>query len=292
MGWLRRSPLRTEMYFTYVPENWSGPHRADKDFHRRDAVTFPTYATSEEPEAHGQTASPLIAQRLAGVDWKAASEELALQGNFVIPSLLTNNECRALSSAFLKDEIFSRRILLEQEGRGRGETKYFNPTSFEPVAFLRSLLYHRLSPIATHWNTVLKVDINYPADLPSYSHQSESVGQTTPLSSLSRYVEGDYEGVHQEAYGEAAFPLQAAVLLSHPDRDFNGGEFVMTEQRPRMQSRPLALSLQQGDAVVFATHYRPFKGTSGIYRVNLRHGVSRVRFGERLALSIVFHDGE
>jgi hypothetical protein len=254
-------------------------------------LTLLTYASSEQSEAQGQTAFQVIAQRLAEVDWNAASEELSLQGNFVIPNLLNSDECRVLSSAFLKDEIFSRRIMLEQEGRGRGETKYFSRTAFEPVTSLRILLYQYLSPIATHWNATMKVNIDYPADLPSYSQQSERIGQATLLSSLSRYVEGNYEGLHQEADGEAVFPLQVAILLSHPNRDFNGGEFVMTEQRPRMQSRPLALSLQQGDAVIFATHYRPFRGANGFYRVNLRHGVSRVRFGERIALSIVFHSG-
>jgi hypothetical protein len=255
-------------------------------------VTLLTHATGKQLDTQGQISPPMIAERLAKVDWTAAAEELALQGNFVIPGLLTSDECGALSSAFSKEAIFSRRILLEQEGRGRGEAKYFNSTPIEPVASLRRVFYQRLSPIATQWSTATKIRISYPVDLPNFSRQSRSVGQTTPLSSLSRYVEGDYEGVHQEADGEIVFPLQATILLSHPNHDFKGGEFVTTEQRPRMQSRPLALSLQQGDAVVFATHHRPLRGSSGIYRVNLRHGVSRVRSGERLSLSIVFHDGQ
>jgi uncharacterized protein len=254
-------------------------------------VTLLSDATGEQLQAQEHVPPAPIVQRLAEVDWRAASEELGMQGNFVIPGLLSADTCRTISSAFAKDEMFCRRILLEQEGRGCGEVKYFNSTPAEPVASLRNVLYQHLSPIATQWNAAMKSADRYPANLSSYSRQSGIAGQTIPLSSISRYVEGDYEGMHQEADGEAIFPLQTAILLSRPNQDFSGGEFVMTEQRPRMQSRPLALMLQQGDAVVFATRYRPFKGTSGVYRVNLRHGVSRVRSGERIALSIVFHDG-
>jgi hypothetical protein len=251
-----------------------------------------THATGQNPDIDSHPSPQSLAIRLEAVDWSAASGNLAVEGNFVIPNLLSGVECRELCSAFWNDEVFGRRILLEQKGLGRGEVKYFGAQAIEPVTSLRDALYRHLSPIAMQWSAAMHARVSYPVDLSSYSLLSRAAGQTMPMSSLSRYVESDYEGVHQVADGEVVFPLQAAVMLSRPNQDFEGGEFVMTEQRPRMQSRPLALSLRQGDAVVFATSYRPFKGSSGVYRVNLRHGVSRVRYGERMALSIVFHDGE
>jgi hypothetical protein len=256
----------------------------------RTAVTLLNHAPCKQLEDDCGMAPALLMQRLAMIDWAMACEELTMQGNFVIHNLLTTEACQAMSSAFVKDKIFSRRILLEQQGLGRGEAKYFNSAPAEPVTSLREIMYKHLSPIATKWSAATKSDVRYPAELASYARRS-SAGQALPLSSISRYIEGDYEGVHQDSDGETIFPLQMAILLSRPKHDFEGGEFVMTEQRPRMQSRPLALVLQQGDAVIFATSYRPFTGTNGIYRVNLRHGVSRVRSGARFGLSIVFHDG-
>lgn len=251
-----------------------------------------THVAGQDSGAEDRSWARSVAMRLEAVDWSTASKELTVQGNFVIPKLLSDDECWELSSAFRREEVFSRRSLLEQEGLGRGESKYFNSPLIEPVASLRNALYQRLSSIATQWSAAMTVHVSYPADLSSYSLICGAAGQATPLSGLSRHTKGDYEGMHQVADGEVVFPLQAAVMLSRPHEQFEGGEFVMTEQRPRMQSRPLAISLRQGDAVIFATSYRPFEGSSGVYRVNLRHGVSRVRSGERVALNVVFHDGE
>jgi len=179
---------------------------------------------------------------------------------------------------------------MARHGFGRGEYKYFAYPLPETVAQLRAALYPALAAIANDWNRKMRIATRYPESLQAFLHECHRSGQTRPTPLLLRYGEGDYNCLHQDLYGERIFPLQATILLSAPGRDFQGGEFVLTEQRPRMQSRAEVVPLAQGDAVLFAVRERPVQGTRGIYRVNMRHGVSRLRSGERQALGIIFHD--
>ena len=158
------------------------------------------------------------------------------------------------------------------------------------VAGLREALYPRLAPIANRWNTAMGIEVRYPESHAAYLERCHAAGQLRPTPLLLRYAADDYNCLHQDLYGEHVFPLQVAILLSEPGRDFTGGEFVLTEQRPRMQSRAEVVPLRQGDAVVFAVHHRPVQGTRGVYRVNLRHGVSRIRSGQRHTVGVIFHD--
>ncbi|MBN9015305.1 MAG: 2OG-Fe(II) oxygenase, partial [Rhizobiales bacterium] len=190
------------------------------------------------------------------------------------------------------DARFRSRIVMARHGFGRGEYKYFNYPLPEPIAHLRPALYAPLSQIANRWNATMGIDVRYPATHDEFLARCHEAGQTRPTPLLLQYVTDDYNCLHQDLYGEHVFPLQVAVLLSEPGRDFTGGEFVLTEQRPRMQSRAEVVPLTQGDAVVFAVHHRPVQGTRGSYRVNLRHGVSRLRSGHRHTVGIIFHDAK
>jgi hypothetical protein len=181
---------------------------------------------------------------------------------------------------------------MSRHGFGRGEYKYFSYPLPSLIAELRSTLYARLRAVANSWNEAMGIDIRYPEQHDVFLKRCHAAGQTRPTPLLLQYGEDDYNCMHQDLYGEHVFPLQIAILLSEPDRDFTGGEFVLTEQRPRMQSRPEVVSLRQGDAVAFAVHVRPVQGTRGFYRVNLRHGVSRIRSGQRHTLGVIFHDAK
>jgi hypothetical protein len=191
-----------------------------------------------------------------------------------------------------KDELFRSRVVMGRHGFGRGEYKYFNYPLPDIVAELRTVLYEQLAPVANRWNAAMGGVIRYPETHADFLRRCYDAGQVRPTPLLLQYGEGDYNCLHQDLYGEHVFPIQVAILLSEPSRDFTGGEFVLTEQRPRMQSRPEVVPLRQGDAVAFAVHHRPVKGTRGFYRVNLRHGVSRLRSGRRHTLGIIFHDAK
>jgi hypothetical protein len=204
--------------------------------------------------------------------------------------LLTPHECRALAALYPEDRLFRSRVVMARHGFGRGEYRYFAYPLPADIAALRAALYARLAPIANAWNERLGLELRYPAGHAEYLARCHAASQTRPTPLLLKYGEGDYNCLHQDLYGEHAFPLQVAVLLSQPGRDFSGGEFVITEQRPRMQTRAEVLGLQQGDAAIFAVSHRPVQGVRGNYRVNLRHGVSRLRGGERHTLGIIFHD--
>lgn len=224
------------------------------------------------------------------IDWVRVGDDLDAGGAAVIPKLLTPQQCGGLAALYPADDYFRSRIVMARHGFGRGEYKYFSYPLPEPVAGLRSALYPPLARIANRWNAAMGLAVSYPPTHAEFLQRCHAAGQVRPTPLLLQYVAGDYNCLHQDLYGEHVFPLQVAVLLSEPERDFTGGEFVLTEQRPRMQSRAEVVALRQGDAVVFAVHHRPVQGTRGTYRVNLRHGVSRLRSGRRHTVGIIFHD--
>ena len=227
------------------------------------------------------------------LDWRQIGEELDAQGAAILPSILSAKECSALANSYSRDELFRSRVIMARHGFGRGEYKYFDYPLPEPIAALRTSLYPPLAEIANRWNAALgRDDARYPADHARYLKRCHQAGQTKATPLLLEYGEGDYNCLHQDLYGELVFPLQATFLLSEPGRDFTGGEFVLTEQRPRMQSRPQVMPLRMGDGVVFAVSHRPVRGTRGVYRVAMRHGVSRIRSGRRYSLGIIFHDAQ
>ena len=228
--------------------------------------------------------------RIASLDWTSALSDLDARGSATLTSLLTPDACDALVALYSDDALFRSRVVMARHGFGRGEYKYFDYPLPDVVAHLRAATYPRLAPIANRWNEAMGVDVRYPDDHAAFLARCHAAGQTRPTPLMLRYGEGDYNCLHQDLYGEHVFPLQIAILLSAPARDFTGGELVLTEQRPRMQSRPEVVPLWQGDAAVFAVHQRPVQGTRGVYRVTLRHGVSRLRSGHRHTLGIIFHD--
>jgi uncharacterized protein len=233
-----------------------------------------------------------IPARIDAVDWTQAGLDLDAQGCAILPGLLSPGECRAITALYPDDGRFRSRVVMGRHGFGRGEYKYFAYPLPELIAELRPALYARLHGVANRWNEIMGIDIRYPEQHDAFLKRCHAAGQTRPTPLLLQYGAGDYNCLHQDLYGEHVFPLQVAILLSEPGRDFTGGEFVLTEQRPRMQSRPEVVPLRQGDAVAFAVHFRPVQGTRGFYRVNLRHGVSRIRSGQRHTVGIIFHDAK
>jgi hypothetical protein len=231
-----------------------------------------------------------IARRMGSIDWLRISRDLDDHGNAVIGSVLTAAECRRIAGWYADDASFRSRVVMASHGFGRGEYKYFSYPLPELVAALRAAFYQQLAPIANRWNERLGVTKRFPRSLTQYLAHCHAAGQTRPTPLMLQYAGGDYNCLHQDLYGEWVFPLQMTILLSHPGTDFTGGEFVITEQRPRMQSRAEVVPLRRGDAVIFAVHDRPVSGTRGTYRAKLRHGVSRVRWGQRQTLGVIFHD--
>jgi uncharacterized protein len=246
------------------------------------ALSKPRVATDAEPAA----------ARIVRYDWTAIREELSAYGCAVLERLVTPQECAALAALYPDESHFRSHVVMARHGFGRGEYRYFRYPLPDVVDDLRGALYPRLAPIANAWSERMGEASRYPDDHAAFLARCHEAGQTRPTPLLLQYAPGDFNCLHQDLYGELAFPLQVAVLLSEPGRDFAGGEFVLTEQRPRMQSRVEVVPLRQGDAVVFAVHNRPVKGAKGNYRVNLRHGVSRLRSGRRHTLGIIFHDAK
>ena len=236
--------------------------------------------------------TPAIADRVSALDWQEITEDLDNYGCATANSVLTPDECRSLVGIYDEETHFRSRILMVQHGFGRGEYKYLAYPLPETVAILRGALYAQLFELANRWNRIMGIDVSYPAEHKEYLVRCHGDGQTKPTPLLLQYGEGDYNCLHQDVYGEHVFPLQVAFLLSVPGEEFTGGEFVLTEQRPRMQSRAEVVGLKQGDGVIFAVRHRPVQGARGPYRVNLRHGVSRIRSGQRHTLGIIFHDSK
>ncbi|MBN9205868.1 2OG-Fe(II) oxygenase [Methylibium petroleiphilum] len=245
------------------------------------------------PETAGAATAAATASleaRIAAVDWPQLARDLDAQGHAQLERLLTPAECRALAGLYTDDAAFRSRVVMARHGFGRGEYRYFAHPLPALVATLRDGFYPHLVPIANRWHAAMGVATRFPPRHAEFIARCHAAGQTRPTPLLLQYGEGDYNCLHQDLYGEHVFPLQVVLLLSEPGRDFEGGEFVMTEQRPRMQSRPMVLPLRQGDAAVIAVHERPVQGTRGSYRVRLRHGVSRVRAGRRHTAGVIFHD--
>jgi hypothetical protein len=240
--------------------------------------------------ALGPDAPGTPAARVAAAEWGSIESALDANGFATIESLLSRAECRELAQSYDDDARYRSRVVMARHGFGRGEYRYFAYPLPKIVGELRGALYPRLAPIANRWNQMLGVEARFSDTHAEFLARCHAAGQTRPTPLLLRYGADDYNCLHQDLYGEHVFPLQVAVLLSAPREDFRGGEFVLTEQRPRRQTRAEVVPLAQGDAVVFAVHHRPIAGTRGFYRANLRHGVSRVRAGSRHTLGIIFHD--
>lgn len=231
-----------------------------------------------------------FSHRVKVFDWERVSNDLDAQGCAIIENLVTSEECDALVRLYAVEDIFRSRVVMGHHGFGRGEYKYFRYPLPGIISGLRTSIYPRLVPVANRWNEAMGIDARYPAKHRDFIKRCHAAGQLRPTPLLLQYTPGDYNCLHQDLYGKHVFPIQVTILLSEPGRDFTGGEFVLTEQRPRMQSRPEVVPLRQGDAVAFAVHHRPVQGARGVYRVNLRHGVSRLRSGHRHTAGIIFHD--
>ena len=243
--------------------------------------------------AHARKPEPDdIAGRVAALDWARIAGELDAHGCATTGPLLSADECAALSSRYEDDKIYRSRVIMARHGFGKGEYKYFAYPLPDTLAALRGSLYPPLAELANRWNERMGIDQRFPADHAAWLKRCHAGGQTKPTPLLLQYGAGDYNCLHQDVYGDLVFPLQVAFLLSRPAEDFSGGEFVLTEQRLRMQSRVEVVPLMQGEGVIFPVHHRPVQGTRGVYRVNMRHGVSRLRRGRRHTLGVIFHDAK
>jgi uncharacterized protein len=238
------------------------------------------------------TESKATAGRVAGLDWRTIAAELDDHGSAVIGPLLTPGQCDELAASYEDEGVFRSRVVMARHGFGKGEYQYFIYPLPAVVAELRAALYPPLAEIANRWNEAMEIEDRYPTVHKAYLDRCHVAGQTKPTPLLLRYETGDYNALHQDLYGDHVFPLQVAFLLAKPDVDFTGGEFVLTEQRPRMQSRAGVVRLEQGQGVIFPVRHRPVRGTRGTYRVNMRHGVSRLRSGRRHTVGIIFHDSK
>ena len=234
--------------------------------------------------------SASLAERVGAVPWSSVVETLEQQGVALIPGLLSVQECRDLVAIYGQSQRFRSKVVMQRHGYGRGEYQYFDYPLPELVAGLREQVYPALVPLANRWHEALGFEARFPNALHDFVERCHAAGQARPTPLMLRYEAGDYNCLHQDLYGEHVFPLQLAILLSKPGDDFEGGELVLTEQRPRMQSRPMVLTPSQGDAVVFAVRHRPVQGSRGFRRVQMRHGVSRIERGQRHTLGIIFHD--
>jgi hypothetical protein len=233
-----------------------------------------------------------VGARVQALGWPGIAAHLASRGWARVPRLLGATECRSIARLYDDESRFRNRIVMARHGYGSGEYQYFRYPLPGIIEELRTELYPHLSPIANEWNESMGIDVRFPRRHAQFLERCHEAGQTRPTPLILRYVAGDFNALHQDLYGEHVFPLQVAILLSEPEKDFTGGELVLTEQRPRMQSRATVVPLRRGDGVVFAVRQRPVRGTRGIYRVTMRHGVSEIRSGQRHTLCVIFHDAE
>jgi uncharacterized protein len=233
-----------------------------------------------------------IGARVSGLNWATIAADLDARGFATTGALLEPQECAELVSIYDDATKFRSRVIMARHGFGRGEYQYFSYPLPDLVGALRAAFYARLAQVANRWADALRQAESFPPTLDRYLRTCHQAGQTRPTPLLLRYGQDDYNCLHQDLYGDHVFPLQATILLNQPDRDFTGGEFVLVEQRPRMQSRPEVVRLARGEGVIFAVHHRPVAGTRGVYRVNLRHGVSRITAGARHTLGVIFHDAK
>lgn len=254
----------------------------------RSARGESTRETSANVEAVGES----IESRVKGLDWNEIATQLDSHGWALLDGVLAAEECGAIAALYDKAAIFRKQIVMARHGFGRGEYKYYDYPLPSIISELRRSLYPRLAPIADRWNEAMRIDVRYPREHAAFIERCHAAGQTRPTPLLLKYGEGDFNALHQDLYGEHVFPFQVVFLLSRPGEDFTGGEFVLTEQRPRMQSRVEVVPLRQGDAAIFAVHNRPVRGSRGYYRVNLRHGVSTIRSGHRYTTGVIFHDAK
>ena len=231
-----------------------------------------------------------IESRVRSYDWKEIATNLDSYGWAMLEGILSPVECGAIAGLYDGGGNFRKQIVMARHGFGRGEYKYFAYPLPAIISDLRTAMYPRLAPVADRWNEAMGIDVRYPAEHARFIERCHAAGQTRPTPLLLQYGEGDFNALHQDLYGDHVFPFQVVFLLSRPGEDFTGGEFVLTEQRPRMQSRVEVVPLRQGDAAIFAVHNRPVEGKRGHYRVKLRHGVSRIRSGHRHTTGIIFHD--
>lgn len=232
-----------------------------------------------------------VESRVKGIDWTRVIANLDAHGWAMLENILSAAQCHAIATLYEAGH-FRSHVVMARHGFGRGEYKYFSYPLPKVIADLRTAIYPRLTATANRWNQAMEIDVRYPATHAQFLARCHEAGQTRPTPLLLQYGKDDFNCLHQDLYGDHVFPFQAAFLLSQPGKDFMGGEFVLTEQRPRMQSRVEVVPLRQGDGVVFAVHHRPVKGMRGVYRVNLRHGVSRIRSGRRHTVGIIFHDAQ
>lgn len=233
---------------------------------------------------------PGMEARVGALDWDYLCDGLDADGACVVRGLLSEDECDEASALYGDEQRFRSKVIMARHGYGEGEYKYFRYPLPSTVTELRTHVWPKLAPVANRWNEAMRIDVRYPGTHAEFVQRCHHSGQVRPTPLMLNYGSGDYNCLHQDLYGEHVFPLQLAILLSQPGRDFTGGEFVLTEQRPRRQSRPQVLPLAKGDAAIFAVHHRPVQGTRGYYRVNMRHGVSRITTGNRRTLGIIFHD--
>jgi len=248
--------------------------------------------SKRETRANVEAVGKSIESRVKGFDWNEIARQLDSHGWALLDGMLSAEECEPITALYDESGIFRKQIIMARHGFGRGEYKYYDYPLPSIISDLRRSLYPRLAPIADRWNEAMGIDVRYPREHSAFIERCRAAGQTRPTPLLLKYGEGDFNALHQDLYGEHVFPFQVVFLLSRPGEDFTGGEFVLTEQRPRMQSRVEVVPLRQGDAAIFAVHNRPVQGTRGYYRVNLRHGVSTIRSGHRYTTGVIFHDAK
>lgn len=247
---------------------------------------------ARNPSTNVETLGRDIASRVQRFDWQELGRQLDSYGWALLDGILSAEECRAIAALYDESGVFRKQIVMARHGFGSGEYKYFDYPLPGIISELRTHFYPRLAPIADRWNEAMGIDVRYPREHAAFIERCHAAGQTRPTPLLLKYGEGDFNALHQDLYGEHVFPFQVVFLLSQPGEDFTGGEFVFSEQRPRMQSRVEVVPLRQGDAAIFAVHNRPVQGKRGFYRVKLRHGVSRIRSGRRYTTGVIFHDAK